>query len=117
MKHYLFFFFMLMSMLVGCKEMRHRELFEKTDSFVESHNSSIQSYGLLGGEEYAEYAENGDYRILPMGRLINVRIEREASKSEYESLRSKLESHYSGDPRVNQVYICGGGTVMIDCRN
>ncbi|MBR3087477.1 MAG: ABC transporter [Prevotella sp.] len=117
MKRNLLFFIVLVSVLVGCNEMRHRELFEKTDHFVESLNSTIQSYGLLGGQEYTEYAENGEYRILPMGRLINVRIEREASSNEYESLRSMLESHYSGDPRVNQVYICGGGTVMIDCRN
>ena len=52
-----------------------------------------------------------------MGRLINVRIEREVASSEYENLRQILESHYSGDSRVNQVYICEGGTVMIDCRN
>ena len=117
MKRYLFFLLVMMTFLVGCNEIRHRELFEKTDRFVESLYTTVQSYGLLGGQEYTEYAEKGEYKILPMGRLINVRIEREASESEYESLRSILERHYSGDRRVNQVYICGGGTVMIDCRN
>ena len=117
MKRYLFFNLVLLSLLVGCNEMRHRELFEKTDNFVESLNSYVQSYGLLGGQEYTEYAENGYYRIMPMGRLINVRIEQEVSLSEYENLRQILESHYSGDSRVYQVYICEGGTVMIDCRN
>lgn len=95
----------------------NRELFEKTDSFVESLNTTIQSYGLLGGNQYTEYAEDGEYRIVPMGRLINVRIEREASSSEYEELRNLLDRHYSGDSRVNKVYIYSGGTVMIDCRN
>ncbi len=94
-----------------------RELFEKTDYFVESLSTTVQSYGLLGGTEYTEYAEDYEYRIMPMGRLINVRIEREASSSEYEKLRKSLERHYSDDSRVNQVYICEGGTVMIDCRN
>lgn len=51
-----------------------RELFLKTDYFVESFSTSIQSYGLLGGSEYTECAEDGEYRIVPMGRLINVRI-------------------------------------------
>lgn len=117
MKKFFLISILLMSMLVGCQEVRHRELFKKTDHFVESLYSTVQSYGLLGGQEYTQYAENGEYRILPMGRLVNVRIEREASFSEYESLRSILEKHYSGDTRVNKVYICGGGTVMIDCRN
>ena len=117
MKRYLFFVLVLLSLLVGCNEMSHRELFDKTDGFVESLNTYVQSYGLLGGQEYTKYAENGYYKIMPLGRLINVRIEREASSSEYETLRKMLESHYTGDRRVNQVYICEGGTVMIDCRN
>ena len=36
---------------------------------------------------------------------------------EYESLRKALESHYSGDSRVNRVYRNQAGTLMIDCRN
>lgn len=117
MKRHLIFTIFIVSVLVGCNEMRHRELFDKTDHFVETLQTSIQSYGLLGGQKYTEYAENGEYKISPMGRLINVRIERVASLNEYEELRSMLEKHYAGDSRVNQVYICGGGTVMIDCRN
>ncbi len=104
-------------LLVGCNEIRHQDLFEKTDYFVESLNTQYESYGLLGGERYTQYAEKGKYRIMPIGRLINVRIEQYASSKDYEELRKSLEKHYSHDPNVNRVYICEGGTVMIDCRN
>ena len=54
---------------------------------------------------------------MPVGRLINVRIEQYASTKDYEELRKTLERHYSENTCVNGVYICEGGTVMIDCRN
>ena len=104
-------------LLVGCSEIRHRDLFEKTDYFVESLYTQYESYGLLGGERYTQYADDGKYRIMPVGRLINVRIEQYASTKDYEELRKTLERHYSGNTCVNGVYICEGGTVMIDCRN
>ena len=108
---------LLLPFLFGCSEIRHRDLFDKTDYFVNELYTYVRTYGLSGGADDTKYAENGEYRIMPIGRLINVRIERPASQSEYETLRRILERHYSGDSRVNQVYICGGGTVMIDCRN
>ena len=103
-------------MIVGCDEIKHRDLFDKTDAMVESLYTEVESYGLRGGQEYTTYAEGQEYRIMPMGRLVNVRIEHEASISDYEHLRKSLERHYKGDKRVNSVYICGAGTVMIDCR-
>lgn len=103
--------------LASCDEMRHRELFEKTDYYVESLYTTMKSYGLLGGTNYTKYAENGKYKIMPIGRLVNVRIETYASANEYEDLRQLLKRHYKGDSRVNDVYICEAGTVMIDCRN
>ena len=50
-------------------------------------------------------------------RLVNVRIEREATDKEYEDLLEDLQSHYKGNSHVNQVYRCQAGTLMIDCRN
>ena len=35
---------------------------------------------------------------------------------DYEELRTDLEKHFKEDKRVNKVYICGAGTIMIDCR-
>lgn len=52
-----------------------------------------------------------------MGRLVNVKIEHEATDEEYEALRAALESHYADDERVTEVYRCRAGTIMIDCRH
>ena len=101
--------------LCGCNNIKYHDLYEITDDFVESLYSTYQSYGLLGGEE--RYTKDGEYKVFPMGRLINVRIEHTATDEEYETLRKALESHYSGDSRVNSVYRCQAGTLMIDCRN
>ena len=56
---------------------------------------------MLGG---IDDTKDKEYKVFPMGRLINVRIEHYADDDEYESLRKALESHYSGDRRVNQVW-------------
>lgn len=104
-------------MLSACDNIKYRNLFEITDEFVEKLHTSYRSYGLLGGMDYTKYTEDKEYKVFPIGRLINVRIERYADDDEYEILRKALESHYSGDSRVNQVYRNQGGTIMIDCRN
>lgn len=64
-----------------------------------------------------EYTSDGEYRIMPLGRLINVRIERSVSDKDYYRLLEDLQSHYKNDSRVNDVYRCKAGTIMIDCRN
>jgi hypothetical protein len=83
---------------------------------VESLETTYSSYGAIGGMDHMKYTEDGHYQIFPIGRLINVKILKEAPLSEYEELREDLENHYKGDSRVNQVYICAAGTVMVDCR-
>lgn len=103
--------------LSNCNNIKYRELYGITDEFVEKLQTTYQSYGILGGMEYTKYTKDKEYKVFPMGRLINVRIERYADDDEYESLRKALESHYSGDRRVNQVYRNQAGTIMIDCRN
>lgn len=102
---------------VSCNSFKYGELYDITDEFVESLQTTYQSYGVLGGVEYTKYTKDNEYKVFPMGRLINVRIERYADDDEYESLRKALESHYSGDSRVNKVYRNKAGTIMIDCRN
>lgn len=95
----------------------NNELYEKTDYFVEQLNSTYESYGFLGVSKYEKYTSDRKYKIAPIGRLINVRIEDyNATREDYASLKNKLLRHYQGDVRVNNVYICNGGTIMIDCR-
>lgn len=116
MKKTLFIIVILFS-ICSCNNIKYGELFEITDEFVEKLHTTYQSYGLLGGMDDTKYTKDREYKVFPMGRLINVRIERYADDEEYESLRKVLESHYSGDSRVNQVYRNQAGTLMIDCRN
>lgn len=116
MKKIIIIFIVLFS-FCNCNDIKYGELFEITDEFVEKLHTTYQSYGMLGGMEFTKYTKNHEYKVFPMGRLINVRIERYADDGEYESLRKALESHYSGDSRVNQVYRNQAGTLMIDCRN
>ena len=103
-------------MLTGCESSEVNELYEITDYFVESLQTTYESYGLFGTEKYEEYTKGGQYRVMPLGRLVNVKITRTADSGEYEELRKKLENYYRGDGRVKEVYVCGAGTVMIDCR-
>lgn len=112
----LFFISILLIALCGCNNIKYGELYTITDEFVEKLQTTYQSYGMLGGMEYTKYTKDKEYKVFPMGRLINVRIERYADDDEYESLRKALELHYSGDRRVNQVYRNHAGTIMIDCR-
>lgn len=93
------------------------ELYQITDEFVESLQTTYQSYGISGGQEYTKHTKDGAYKVMPTGRLINVRIEKVVSGNEYETLKTDLKEHYKNNTHVNDVYICGGGTVMIDCRN
>lgn len=103
--------------LCSCEDPKYREIFEITDYFVEELQTTYQSYGLIGGAKYTQYTNNREFKVFPMGRLINVRIEHAADDEEYERLRSALESHYTGDERVQKVYRCQLGTIMVDCRN
>ena len=114
---WLFIYILAITSLCSCNSIKYGELFEITDEFVNDLQSTYQSYEMFGGMEHTKYTKDKEYKVFPMGRLINVRIEHYADDDEYESLRKALESHYSGDRRVNQVYRNQAGTIMIDCRN
>jgi len=106
----------LLVLLIGCSS-ANKELFEKTDEFVQSLDTEYESYGLLGGLEHATTTSDGQFKITPTGRLINVKIMKVVPDEEYEELRQDLEEHYENDKRVNKVYVNRGGTIIIDCRN
>ena len=116
MRKYLFITTIFL-LLNSCDNIKYGELFEITDGFVENLETKYESYGVFGGLDYTKYTKDKEYQVTPMGRMIIVKIQHYADADEYESLRKALESHYSGDSRVNQVYRNQGGTLMIDCRN
>jgi hypothetical protein len=103
-------------LIIGCSPSK-TELFKVTDSFVESLETTYESYGIFGGAEDAKTTSDGLYTIMPVGRLINVKILKAVDSDEYEELKQDLKDHYEGNTRVNDVYICQAGTIMIDCRN
>jgi hypothetical protein len=105
---------MFLCIATGCTELKYHDLYCITDKAVESLYTEYESYGIFGGRE--EYTPQKDYKVMPIGRLINIRIEHVATTEEYESLLQALKSHYKGDSRVFDVYRCNAGTVMIDCR-
>lgn len=91
------------------------QMTELTDGFVDSLYTKYHSYGLIG-LKHKQVTKNGKFQVMPTGRLVNVKYLSAVDADAYETLRSRLEDYYKGDERVNSVYICGGGTVMIDCR-
>jgi hypothetical protein len=94
------------------------ELITITDSFVESLQTDYDSYGVLGGLKYKKVTSDGKYQVLPIGRLIDVKIlESDASVEDYTELKEGIGDHYKNDKRVRDVYLCEAGTIMIDCRN
>ncbi len=117
MKKLLLIFSCMLLLCTSCDNIKYKELFEITDQFVDNLTYVYESYGITGGLEHTQYTKDGEYKVSPTGRLINVRIEHYADSKEYEELRKALEKHYSDDYRVNEVYRCNGGTLMIDCRN
>lgn len=106
----------ILFIIIGCTQSSNKELFEKTDAFVQKLQTEYESYGLIGLNESVTTSD-GHYTITPIGRLINVKIKESASEKDYEDLKSTLESHYKDNKNVNKVYIAQAGTVMIDCRN
>ena len=103
-------------LIIGCSPSKN-ELFKETDFFVESLQTTYETYGILGGSENAKTTSDGLYTITPIGRLINVKIQTVTENGEYEELKKDLKNHYEGNEKVNDVYICNAGTIMIDCRN
>lgn len=108
---------LLMTLILASCNMEKKELYTNIDYFIEKLDTEYQSYGMLGGKDEAKITKEGTYKVMPIGRLINIRIEHVASDDEYEGLLEDLKSHYKNDKRVNNVYICQAGTIMVDCRN
>lgn len=113
----LFIIILFLLPIFGSCNPEKQELYSHIDFFINQLNSRYESYGLLGGQDDTRYTNEGTFKVMPMGRLINVRIEHVATDEEYEKLLNDLKSHYKNDSRVNKVYRCAAGTLMVDCRN
>jgi hypothetical protein len=110
------FAFAVLMCFTACSS-RNDELFKNTDAFVQSLHSTYESYGVLEVEQYSKTTSDGMYSVTPIGRLINVKIQKASTDQDYYELKEDIKDYYENDNRVNDVYICQGGTVMIDCRN
>ena len=107
--------FVCIALLITCASDK-KELYKITDDFVESLYTKYDAYD-LSGVNYMKTTESGFYRVIPFGRLINVKILGEIKNDTYKDLKEDLKSYYRDDKRVHTVYLNSGGTVMIDCRN
>lgn len=92
----------------------NRDLYTRTDYFVNSLYTTYESFGLM---ESSVYSNNDYYKITPIGRLINVRIEKDVNDNQYKKLLKQIKRHYKNNWKVKNVYICNGGTIIIDCRH
>lgn len=95
----------------------NKELYKETDKLVESLYTTYDHYSIIIDNDFVVTTQDNLYVISPMGRLINVKINKAVDNNEYKKLQTDLEKHYKNNSKVNSVYICNGGTIMIDCRN
>jgi hypothetical protein len=109
-------YLLLVINLTNCSS-SNKELYSVTDTFVESLHKTYDSYGVLGGDDHKKVTSDSQYQVMPVGRLINIKILKVVSDDDYLGLKDDLKNHYKNDKRVNDVYISNGGTIMIDCRN
>ena len=95
-------------------ELMFYSLFSLADKYVDGLDSRYEHYGLLNNKPELTHLEA--FQVMPLGRLVNVKIMHSAFDFEYEALRYILKFHYLGNEKVNDVYRCQAGTLMIDCR-
>ena len=100
---------------------KYHEVFKLTDEFVnildsEEYKNLCFIDAIQFSHDNVKFTEGGDFQVFPFARLIDIRIQHEASDEEYELLRKALALHYANDKRVNSVYRCQAGTIVIDCR-
>lgn len=98
-------------------EDKNAKLYVLTDYFVESLYTTYESYG-MSGLKHRQTTDDSLHIVFPVGRLINVKInDHNGTEEEYIILCDELKEYYKNNPKVNDVYICKAGTIMIDCRN
>lgn len=93
-----------------------KDLFKKTDEYIQYINSEEYEKYELWGENFSETTKDSLYQVTPYRRLIDVRINKETTEKEYIALKKDLEQYYKHNKEVREIYINNGGTLTIDCK-
>ena len=72
----------------GCSQSKS-DLYEITDDFVESLNTTYVRYGITDFESNMRVTPDGYYQVFPVGRLINVKILEVVEDEAYEDLKEE----------------------------
>ncbi|MCR4766256.1 MAG: hypothetical protein K5856_08815 [Bacteroidaceae bacterium] len=93
----------------------YHSLFVTCDFFIDGLDTIYEHYDAFGYR--AKDTSDGKYTVTPIGRLIIVEKKSYDDSTSLSSIVNALKSHYSGNSKVNDVFLNNGGTITIDCRN
>jgi hypothetical protein len=90
-------------------------LFDKTDYFIGMLDTVYEHYDAFGND--AQNTSDGEFTIIPIGRLIIVKESIVAQNISYSDIETALKLHYKNESKVKNVFQNDAGTITIDCRN
>ena len=93
---------------------QYSSLLAKTDYFIDLLDKVYEHYDALGKE--TTQSSDRKFTITPMGRLIIVKINSNATNISYSEVNDVLKSYYKNNFKVKEVFINENGTITIDCR-
>lgn len=103
----------LFGLLLFLSSCNNSDLYKVTDDII----SSIDEGGGYNiWQVNSKITEDKKYIIIPIGKLIIVKINNYVENEEYEKLKIKIERRYKNNKIVKNVFINGHGTITIDCR-
>ena len=92
---------------------KYSNLYDLTDQAIHEVCMSTSIFDLPP----QKFTEDGNYQIIPIGRMVAVKILSEGhTYNDYESLMKNLKKHYKDNSVIHGIYINNGGTITIDCR-
>ncbi len=86
-----------------CCSSGKKELFEISDSIIESLYTTHDSFGINEVKDHIKITSDGKFQLSPIGRLINVKIMEVVSDDVYIDLKEEIKNHYKDDIRVKDV--------------
>lgn len=96
---------------------KYVEVIKQVEDFVYDLTETYQHYDCFGHNSTTVYSDGKRFEIIPIGRMIVVKVDEYVSDDYYEDVKSEIKKKYENDHRVNDVFINGFGTISIDCRN
>lgn len=103
----------LFGLLIYLSSCNNTNLYKITDEIISSIDEGSR-YSIW--QDNSEVTEEDKYTIIPIGKLIIIKINDYVSNEEYEKLKIKIERRYKNNKTVKNVFINGHGTITIDCR-